>query len=377
MSLTTPAVDSLDATAFTQRAELAHVSAEESQRVQMARGIACFLLVAFHVIGAQATSGLHVADDSGYRLFTNLLAYVRMPLFTFLSGFVYAYRPVKPGDEDHFAVKKLRRLGIPFLVATTLMYLGHLVAGDRVMPELAEAWRVYVVPIDHLWFVSSLLGIFGLVIALEAFGALHTLQRWAVVFAVAVAGYLLIPRAPMDVLGLNELPYLLPYFLAGLAANRFRAMFFSANCLHVLLALFIVMQAAYSAFVLTHMQGSLDVTVSHTVTGLVIGVAAGICALRWLPRVSVVQSIGTHSYAIYLYHPVFVAVARLGLKHMEPPLAAQFWVGMLVGILGPMMLVLAVARIPWAQLLLVGTSGKLPKPTRAAALPTSQPSRSL
>ncbi|MET0987694.1 MAG: hypothetical protein ABW034_20045 [Steroidobacteraceae bacterium] len=111
-----------------------------------------------------------------------------------------------------------------------------------------------------------------------------------------------------------------------------------------------------------------DVTVSHTVTGLVIGVAAGICALRWLPRVGFVQSIGTHSYAIYLHHPVFIAVARLGLKHMELPLLALFWVGMAVGVLGPVILVLAVARMPWAQLLLMSTSGKASKPARAVAL---------
>lgn len=324
----------------------------------MARGIACFLLVAFHVIGAQAVSGMHVADDSGYRLFTNLLAYVRMPLFTFLSGFVYAYRPVSPGAEDAFALKKLRRLGLPFLVATTLLYGGHLLAGDREMPALWEAWRVYVVPIDHLWFVACLLSIFAVIAVLEVFGALSTPGRWALVFGLAVAAHLLTPRTPTDVLGLNELPYLLPYFLAGLGANRFRSLFFSRNSLHVLLALFIIMQSAHIAYVLTRMHGSLDVTVSHSVSGLVIGIAAGVCALRWLPRVRAVQSIGTHSYAIYLYHPVFIAVARMALKHLALPMQLQFWVGMIVGILGPMMLELAVRRLPVAQLLLVGKADR-------------------
>jgi len=60
----------------------------ESARVQASRGIACLLLVAFHTIGASAASGLHVPDDSPWREFTNLVVHVRMPLFTFLSGFV-------------------------------------------------------------------------------------------------------------------------------------------------------------------------------------------------------------------------------------------------------------------------------------------------
>src|SRR6185295_5386420 len=70
----------------------------ESQRLQTLRGVACLLLVAFHAIGNHPTSGLHVADDSSFRFFANLFQYVRMPLFTFLSGFVYAYRPVLPGS---------------------------------------------------------------------------------------------------------------------------------------------------------------------------------------------------------------------------------------------------------------------------------------
>src|SRR6185437_1975062 len=71
----------------------------ESGRVQTMRGLACLLLVAFHAIGSTGASGLHVADDSAYRLFTNLFVHVRMPVFTFLSGLVYAWRPLRAGDE--------------------------------------------------------------------------------------------------------------------------------------------------------------------------------------------------------------------------------------------------------------------------------------
>src|SRR5688500_6001125 len=62
--------------------------------IETMRGIACVLLVAFHVIGDSATAGIHVADDSGFRYFANSFQYVRMPLFSFISGVVYAWRPV-------------------------------------------------------------------------------------------------------------------------------------------------------------------------------------------------------------------------------------------------------------------------------------------
>ena len=88
--------------------------------MQTLRGLACLLLVGFHVIGYSTTSGMAVPDDSGWRLFANLFTPLRMPLFAFLSGFVYAYRPVQPGQEGRFARKKLVRLWLPLLTVTTI-----------------------------------------------------------------------------------------------------------------------------------------------------------------------------------------------------------------------------------------------------------------
>src|SRR3569833_297723 len=87
----------------------------ESLRVETLRGLACMLIVAFHVIGSHTASGLHVSEDSPYRYFANLFMHLRMPLFTFLSGFVYAYRPVIRGQVRAFAAKKLLRLLLPLI----------------------------------------------------------------------------------------------------------------------------------------------------------------------------------------------------------------------------------------------------------------------
>ena len=134
--------------------------------VQTLRGVACLLLVAFHAVGSSAASGLHVPDGSAYREFTNLFVHIRMPLFTFLSGLVYAYRPLRPGEALRFLGKKLRRLGVPLLVASTILYGLHLAAHDPV-PPLARLWSVYVYPFYHLWFVQALLPVFAVLVVLE------------------------------------------------------------------------------------------------------------------------------------------------------------------------------------------------------------------
>src|SRR3569833_839663 len=109
--------------------------ANESLRVQTLRGLACLLLVAFHVIGSHATSGLRVDADSAYRQFANLFMHLRMPLFTFLSGFVYAYRPAALGYAGTFAGKKFRQILLPLLCVSTLYFLLTLV-----VPGAAGRW---------------------------------------------------------------------------------------------------------------------------------------------------------------------------------------------------------------------------------------------
>ena len=70
---------------------------EQKQRdlkVDTLRGIACFLLVAYHVVGGDPTAGLKI-NEGIVRQIVDVLVYLRMPLFVFLSGYVYAHRPIK------------------------------------------------------------------------------------------------------------------------------------------------------------------------------------------------------------------------------------------------------------------------------------------
>ena len=162
------AIGATSAEVANQARSVAHDAAADSARAQTLRGLACLLLVGFHVIGSVATSGMAVPDDSGWRLFANLFTPLRMPLFAFLSGFVYAYRPVKAGQEGRFAKKKLIRLWLPLLTVSTIYYLTTLVAPDaqRALP-LSEAWTIYLYGYVHFWFLQSIILIFAATLILE------------------------------------------------------------------------------------------------------------------------------------------------------------------------------------------------------------------
>jgi len=56
-------------------------------RLETLRGLACILLVLYHVVGSDPAQGLMLADG-WLRWLNDGLAYLRMPLFTFLSGWI-------------------------------------------------------------------------------------------------------------------------------------------------------------------------------------------------------------------------------------------------------------------------------------------------
>ena len=325
----------------------------ESARVQTLRGIACLLLVAFHTVGATAASGLHVPDDSPYRVFTNLFVHLRMPLFTFLSGLVYAYRPLHAGHALQFSGKKLRRLGLPFIVASTLLYCLNLVLHHEV-PPLLQMWTIYVFPFKHLWFVQSLLIVFAALVALESFGALSTFPRFMLVFALSLGLY---ASAPFEsqAFGLHNATYLLPFFLGGLGAHRYRDLFRRRRVLIATVLCFVAAQGFHTCIVLTRALAPIVPSEDRSAIHLLIGLSASLGAVQLLPRMRLLERIGGSAYPIYLYHPLFVAAVFFAAG---APTAAStsllFVLAGAAGIVGPMLMERGARQVRGGQLLLEG-----------------------
>ncbi len=322
--------------------------------MQTLRGIACLLLVAFHTVGSTAASGLHVPDDSPYREFTNLFVHVRMPLFTFLSGLVYAYRPLRAGHALQFSGKKLRRLGLPFIVASTLLYCLNFAMHHEV-PPLLQMWTIYVFPFKHLWFVQALLLVFAALVVLESLGALSTFTRFMLVFALSLGLYFYGPFERQNIIGLHNATYLLPFFLGGLGAHRYRDLLHLRRVLIATVLCFVVTQGFHTYIVLTRALAPIVPTENRSGMHLLIGLSASLCALQLLPRVRLMEKIGGSAYAIYLYHPLFVAAALFAAgAQVATSTSLLFVLAGVVGIVGPMLMERGARQIPGGQLLLEG-----------------------
>ncbi|MDQ2943055.1 MAG: hypothetical protein M3R21_05215 [Candidatus Dormibacteraeota bacterium] len=88
---------------------------------------------------------------------------------------------------------------------------------------------------------------------------------------------------------------------------------------------------------------------------LLIGLSASLCAVQLLPRVRLMEKIGGSAYAIYLYHPLFVAAALFAAgTQVATSTSLLFVVAGIAGIVGPILMERGARHIPGGQLLLEG-----------------------
>lgn len=309
-------------------------------RVQVTRGLACLLLVLFHVVGGKADDGLRIAVDSIGRQILDILLYVRMPLFAFISGYVYTLKPLDPARPGPFLQGKLRRLALPLLSATTIFYLVALARAPMPPADAATGLlHAYVFAYEIYWFLQAMLLIFLLLPLLERY-----LLGSPVGCAVAIlATFLLtVPAEPLNFLSINGALFLAPFFFIGIAARRFIGGL-TPRWTMILLAVLIVAFALHAWNVATmppHMGAR-----RGTLLSLVIGGITPLLLIAYAPRITLLARIGQSSFAIFLFHIFFIVAMRMVLQKIGiDSFAIHLIAGLGAAIAGPMLLEMLLAR---------------------------------
>ena len=316
--------------------------------VDTVRGIAIILLVAFHVVGYRST-GLRLPDGHPVREVNAMLIYVRMPLFTILSGYVYALRPFA-GDVRRFVRGKARRLLIPLLVVGTMFaVLQSLTPGTNGGLEGNGWWTLHIHPVAHFWFVEALFWVFLFVMLAERWRWLDTLRSTSVVFVVAGLASALV--TPPVWLGLEGALYLLPFFVFGLGIKRFGMA--GSNRLALLIGVPVMVVGLGYCF--AGIYDVVDASSRTSVPSLVAGCSAGFVLLRSGIRSRALVTIGVFSYTIYLFHTFATSASRIGLEEVGvESVPVQLALGIALGISVPIVVDLIARRHPTSRLALLG-----------------------
>jgi fucose 4-O-acetylase-like acetyltransferase len=311
-------------------------------RIDTLRGLACIFLVLFHIIGAGSQSGLKI-EDGLIRNMNDLLGYVRMPLFTFLSGFVYAIRPFS-SDSGAFIKGKMRRLLLPMLIVGTLYaVIQSLVPGTN---RGVDDWSMlHILPVAHFWFVEALFIIFIAVMLLEKINAFATPLSTAVVLAVACALFLS-PLNTRYFAGSGAI-YLLPYFLAGMYINRFTITGSRAVGAVLLAAVAVALYIKYPQFNASKYN--------RDFFELLVGITACLSLYFIGFKHLALSKLGQYSYAIYIFHVFFTAACRIVLYrlgiHDDTVVICLSLIG---GLVGPVIIALIVDKNSYSRTLLLG-----------------------
>jgi peptidoglycan/LPS O-acetylase OafA/YrhL len=319
--------------------------------LETARGLACLLLVSFHVVGNKPWHGLRISGDHWMHVVNDVLGDVRMPLFSLISGIVFSAAVRSRREWGDKVLKKVRRLLLPLFTVATLQYLVQLAIGEG---ENMPLWQIYFLPYEHFWFLQST---FLLMIAmLTASLFVGNAAKWAPLAAIfCAATYLIFDRWQPDVFSSYKALYLGPFFFLGVSVNYYTDPARNALSLPsvktaslVFLLMGLVVEGAVILGVVPSQFEKLS--------SLVVSLSVVTFILSWKLVAKPLVWIGGYSYAIYLFHVFFTAGSRIALQRIWPshPLEIAYAVGLAAGIFLPIALSIALLRRSETALLFLG-----------------------
>jgi len=333
-------------------------SKKKSLEIETLRGLACLLLVLYHVIGPLG-GGLKIDIGSPFRVIADSMVYVRMPLFTFISGYIYSIYKIRGNDFSAFFSGKVRRLIVPlFCVGVPFSVLQAVGPGVNKDVGVIDALLSFWVPINHFWFLQAVFIIFMFVGLLEWRGMLRSATRLYGLFAFAALLFLL-PPFKFDAFGINGAIYLLPFFVAGMIGQenvdalkqRFKVI---GPLVFVLISLTLLYVAAIDRELIVDRR---------SLIGLTVGCVSCIALLSSDMRSKALTWLGGYSYAIFLFHVLFAATSRFVLGRLGVKDESLLVLGGLsCGLLGPVVLSMIFSRFNFTSVLFLGERAAKKKP---------------
>jgi peptidoglycan/LPS O-acetylase OafA/YrhL len=268
--------------------------------INAVRGLACLLIAALHVIGDEDSNGLHLPMTSNWHYVMESIEFLRIPLFTALSGYLYAGRRVVSSELSRFWTKKFRRLVVPLVFASVVIWWLR----DHALGDQTSLPHALLFEFGHLWFLQALLLLFAGISISDAYfrpGFTGLLLAGLTAVMISQSG---VPITTF--FGIAGALYLAPYFLFGVILRQHPEWLRDPQV--GMLALGIVV------IVLTSQQlGLFGLTSGVTLLQLpaaIAGMAGVVFLLQRFPADPLLSRIGRYSYTIYLWHIVAGAAMR-------------------------------------------------------------------
>jgi glucan biosynthesis protein C len=335
--------------------------------IETLRGIAIVLMVLGHVIGQLTLSGIKLKDDSALQFMSYAFQYIRMPLFTIISGYVYAFKPVNRfSSSKQFMSRKLERLFIPFLIVPTLSYITrYLTPGLSTKVNLGGLWETFLFPTGQFWFIQAMVIMFVILVIIEKLKLLETLKSALVVLAACILWFSVDIKTAL--FSIDKVPFLLTFFIVGVVFKRFKSIIFTKK---ITLIATVVLCAALAFQLAVFNNTTLSRFIPLLLT-LVVGTTASLFLIHSGFSNGRLIWLGNFSYGIYLFHMFGVSGFRLiALKvfHIDS-IAVHVIGGLICGVALPIVLELLVPKRSLLSLLFFGNKFNFKKDSQNSSVP--------
>jgi len=284
--------------------------------IDIAKAICILLVVLGHYSPANS--------PAWYKTLTGVIYSFHMPLFMYLSGYLYraTRKPLKYGD---FVMKKTKRLLIPYFLISVLIISIKILTERYMYVENPVSWRdfisIFYLPSAgyFLWFIYTLFLIFLIIPFFRKDYLLNTL------FAASLIAQLA-PFSLTDAFCIEQFRIHLFYFVLGCITFRYQAIrrrllrlppaaaIISAA---VVFAVLYYYQPAFSGIFASLVSLALALTACYSVILISRLISEHTKKIsRQLLRLS------AYTYTIYLFHTIFEGFAKALL--LKLPFAAGF-----------------------------------------------------
>jgi surface polysaccharide O-acyltransferase-like enzyme len=304
---------------------------QKDPSIETLRGVAILLVLSGYIV----RHDIIPMDLSHPSVTVTLLKYlehtlstIRMPLFTVISGYLYAASPAVPGSLKKLVTGKFRRIMIPFLTLTAIQFLVF-----SLFPEsgyhLSELYKAYIWPDQQLWFLLAVFIILVITGCLDSLKALSTPKRFLTVCLIAAVLHASV-RLPgaFSAYGVN---YLFPFFLLGYGLKRYALYFMQPRYFPLLGFIFVIsvsIQPFYHAA--TQITGDPPFHLRRLVD-LAVPFSCFPILFYYRRPVPVLAFFGACSFGIYLFHRISVSLVRAGYEAFNVQDPLQIFTGYLAG----------------------------------------------
>ena len=136
------------------------------------RGYACLAVVVYHVVMGIRLAGIGATMPAAEIWFEKFLNSFHVPLFMFLSGYVFSITGdwKSKGSRINFIKHKFLNLGLPYLFFSIVYIIINVITpGTNHNSDITDIFKIWYKPVAQYWFLYALLLLFCLWILISNF----------------------------------------------------------------------------------------------------------------------------------------------------------------------------------------------------------------